>query len=76
VNLHLINDVPDGLTRRAQNFVGVHGIKVNIRPVEQHRQWWLEREIPASVVDRMAAFQERWGGLLLPPASQYDGGPK
>ncbi|TWD15324.1 hypothetical protein FB570_113174 [Streptomyces sp. T12] len=24
----------------------------------------------------MAAFQERWGGLLLPPASQYDGGPK
>ena len=24
----------------------------------------------------MAAYQRRWGGLLLPPASQYDGGPK
>jgi hypothetical protein len=76
VNLHLINDVPDGLTRRARSFVGAHGIKVDTKPVEQHRQWWLEREIPAAVIDRMAAYQERWGGLLLPPASQYDGGPK
>lgn len=24
----------------------------------------------------MAAYQDRWGGLLLPPAPQYDGGPK
>ncbi|GAA3780621.1 hypothetical protein GCM10022206_19520 [Streptomyces chiangmaiensis] len=28
------------------------------------------------MVDRMALYQERWGGLLLPPASQHDGGPK
>lgn len=76
VNLHLINDVPDGLTRRAWSFVSTHGVKVDVRPVEGHRQWWLEREIPAAVIDRMAAYKERWGGLLLPPAPQYDGGPK
>ncbi|MEV7929074.1 hypothetical protein [Kitasatospora sp. NPDC088779] len=76
MNLHLFNAVPDGLTRRARSFVSSHGVKVDVRPVEGHRQWWLERGIPAAVVDRMAAYQERWGGLLLPPASQYDGGPK
>ncbi|MET7661510.1 hypothetical protein ABZS99_21900 [Streptomyces sp. NPDC005463] len=76
MNLNLINDVPSGLTRRARNFVAVHGIRADVRSVEQHRQWWLDRDIPADVVDRMADFQARWGGLLLPPASQYDGGPK
>ncbi|WP_405991226.1 hypothetical protein [Streptomyces sp. NBC_00986] len=76
VNLHLINDVPDGLTRRARSFVSAHGVKVDVQPVAEHRQWWLDREIPAAVIDRMAAYQERWGGLLLPPASRYDGGPK
>ncbi|POX52507.1 hypothetical protein [Streptomyces sp. Ru72] len=76
MDLNLINDVPDGLTRRARHFVAVHGIRVDTRPVDQHRQWWLDRGIPADAVDRMASYQERWGGLLLPPASQYDGGPK
>ncbi|MFD6034584.1 hypothetical protein ACFWHF_08615 [Streptomyces griseoincarnatus] len=76
MNLHLINDVPDGLTRRARSFISAHGIKVDTKQVEQHRQWWLDREVPPAVIDRMAAYQERWGGLLLPPASQYDGGPK
>lgn len=54
----------------------MHGVKVDVRPVEDHRQWWLERDVPATVIDRMAAYQKRWGGLLLPPASQYDGGPR
>ncbi|MGW2348143.1 hypothetical protein [Actinacidiphila glaucinigra] len=76
MDLNLIKDVPGGLTRRARNFVAVHGIRVDTRSVEQHRQWWLDRGIPADVVDRMTAYQEHWGGLLLPPASQYDGGPK
>ncbi|MFG2021112.1 hypothetical protein [Actinomadura geliboluensis] len=76
MNVHLINDVPAGLTRRARYFVGVHGVKVDVRSVEEHRQWWHERDIPGAVIDRMAAYQKRWGGLLLPPASQYDGGPK
>ncbi|MFF9067324.1 hypothetical protein ACF09E_18415 [Streptomyces sp. NPDC014891] len=76
MKLHLINDVPDGLTRRARTFVGTHGVKVDVRSVEGHREWWLERDVPPVVIDRMAAYQDRWGGLLLPPAPQYDGGPK
>ncbi|MFI8190906.1 hypothetical protein ACIF8T_19185 [Streptomyces sp. NPDC085946] len=76
MNLDLLGDVPDGLTRRARGFVGVHGIRVDVRPVADHRQWWLDRDVPPAVIDRMAAFGERWGGLLLPPAPEYDGGPK
>jgi hypothetical protein len=76
VSVHLIDDVPEGLTRRARSFIGTHGVKVDVRPVEENRQWWLERDVPAAVIDRMAAYQQRWGGLLLPPAPWYDGGPK
>lgn len=76
VNLNLFNDVPDGLTRRARSFVQAHGVKADVRPIAEHRQWWLERHIPAAVINRMVAYEERWGGLVLPPASQYDGGPR
>ncbi|MFH9861934.1 hypothetical protein [Streptomyces sp. NPDC017202] len=76
MNLHLSDDLPDGLTRTARSFVGLHGIKVGTRPIEDHRRWWLERDVPAAVIDRMVAFQQRWGGLVLPPGPQYDGGPK
>lgn len=76
VNLNLFNDVPDGLTRRARSFVQANGVKVDIRPVAEHGQWCRERDIPATVIDRMVAYEERWGGLVLPPASQYDGGPR
>jgi hypothetical protein len=40
------------------------------------RAHWLSHGIPAAVVDRMAAFEVLWGGLLLPPAPHYEGGPK
>ncbi|MFT2014320.1 hypothetical protein ACMA1D_00500 [Streptomyces sp. 796.1] len=76
MNLNLVNDVPAGLTRRARSFVSAHGVKADVRPVEGHRQWWLERDVPAEVIDRMAAFQQQWNGLLLPPGPQYEGGPK
>ncbi len=66
------DDVPDGLTPRARRFVGVHGVEVGIRPVEDR---WLEHGIPTTVIDRMVTYQQRWRGLLLPPATQYDGGP-
>ncbi|MFE5098033.1 hypothetical protein ACFRCI_49430 [Streptomyces sp. NPDC056638] len=68
MNLNLFNDLPDGLTQRARSFVRAHGVKVDIRPIEEHRQWWLERDIPAAVIDRMAAYEEQWGGLVLPPS--------
>ncbi|UUY51707.1 hypothetical protein NRK68_33360 [Streptomyces yangpuensis] len=29
-----------------------------------------------SSIDRAAAFQDRWGGLALPPAPFYEGGPR
>ncbi|GAA4238674.1 hypothetical protein GCM10022254_55580 [Actinomadura meridiana] len=70
------NDLPNTLTRRAQYFVGVHGFKVEVRSVEENRQGWLEGGVPAAVINRMATFQQRWGGLRLPPAPQYDGGPR
>lgn len=76
VLLHPVEGIPDGLTSRARLYVSTHGVKVEVRPVEDHREWWLERGIPAGLVDRMAAYQEKWGGLHLPPAPQYDGGPR
>jgi hypothetical protein len=76
VNLNLFNDVPDGLTKRARSFVCANGVKVDVQSIEEQRQWWLGRDIPAAVIDRMAAYQERRGGLVLPPAPDYDGGPR
>ncbi|MGK5518091.1 hypothetical protein ACSNN9_01910 [Micromonospora sp. URMC 107] len=40
------------------------------------RDHWLNHGIPAAVVERMAAFDALWGGLQLPPAPLYEGGPK
>lgn len=42
----------------------------------QRRDHWTRQGIPAEVIGRMAAFEDRWGGLLLPPALRYSGGPK
>ncbi|MET9131961.1 hypothetical protein [Streptomyces antibioticus] len=75
MEVHLINDIPDGLTRRAASFVGTHGVKADVRAVENRRPWLLERGVPGEVIDRLSAFQRRWGGLVLPPGPQYDGGP-
>jgi len=32
--------------------------------------------IPADVIDRAAEFEARWGGIALPPAPCYEGGPR
>ncbi|MFI6866238.1 hypothetical protein [Nocardia sp. NPDC050406] len=74
--LRPVEGIPEGLTSRAQSFVSRHGVKVEVRPVEDHRQWWLERGIPAGLIDRMTAYEKTWGGLHLPPAPQYEGGPR
>ncbi|MEV6109656.1 hypothetical protein AB0M28_33855 [Streptomyces sp. NPDC051940] len=77
MDLNLHGDaIPSGLTRRARSFLGVHGVRVDVTPVEEHRRFYLERDVPAGQIDRMAAFQERWGGLVLPPAPGYEGGPR
>jgi hypothetical protein len=43
---------------------------------QQIRDHWTRHGIPPAVIERMAAFEDRWGGLLLPPALRYNGGPK
>ncbi|GAA3784754.1 hypothetical protein ACFS5L_07305 [Streptomyces phyllanthi] len=75
-NLNLFHDVPEGLTRRARSFVSAHGVKVDVVPAERHRESWLGHGIPAAQIDRVVAFQQRWGGLVLPPSPLYDGGPR
>ena len=69
-------DVPDGLTRRARTFVSTHCVRVDALDVAQHRERWLGFGIPQSEIDRVAEFQRRWGGLVLPPTPVYDGGPR
>ncbi|MEV8395444.1 MULTISPECIES: hypothetical protein [unclassified Streptomyces] len=76
MNLHLIRDMPEGLTRRARTFIGAHGIKVDSPRVDEYREGWLGIGIPGAEIDRVAAYREKWGGLVLPPSPEYDGGPK
>ena len=64
------------LTRGARYFVGVHGVQVEVRPFAELRPHWVTLDLPAEVIDRMATFHRRWGGLALPPAPHYDGGPR
>ncbi|MDP9846987.1 hypothetical protein [Streptosporangium lutulentum] len=69
-------DVPQGLTRRARSFVQVHGLRVDSLKIDQYRDGWLALGIPAREVDRVAEYSARWGGVVLPPAPHYDGGPR
>ncbi|MFJ5231106.1 hypothetical protein ACIQBJ_14575 [Kitasatospora sp. NPDC088391] len=69
-----MDPAPPRLTDRARSFVAVHGVRLPQPPPD--RAWWREHGIPEPVVDRMAAYQQTWGGLVLPPANGYEGGPK
>ncbi|MET9208222.1 hypothetical protein ABZW38_24130 [Streptomyces bacillaris] len=68
---------PDGLTRRAGYLIQMHGLR--LQPpveVEEWRGRWRELGIAEAAIDRAAVFGRRWGGLALPPAPMYDGGPR
>lgn len=67
---------PEGLSRRAQSFVEVHGLRVPCQDIRPHRGTWLMQGIPAAEIDRAVAFHDRWGGIALPPAPAYEGGPR
>ncbi|MFH8974265.1 DUF6233 domain-containing protein [Streptomyces sp. NPDC017890] len=67
---------PAGLTRRAKRFVEVEGVRVPREDIERHRDAWLRHGIPAAQIDRVAAIQDRWGGLALPPAPFHESGPR
>ncbi|WP_328743910.1 hypothetical protein OHT57_01115 [Streptomyces sp. NBC_00285] len=72
----LTPQAPESLSRRARYFVEVHGLRVPRRDLALWRGTWLERGIPAAEIDRAVAFQGRWGGIALPPAPEYEGGPR
>jgi hypothetical protein len=63
----------DGLSRLADYVISTRGLRFGHRPLD--RGAWLADGVSAEVVERAMAFQERWGGLVLPPAPEYDGGP-
>ncbi|MFH7594734.1 hypothetical protein WDV06_06440 [Streptomyces racemochromogenes] len=67
---------PAGLSRRAQSFVEADGIRLRRRDIRRHRDAWIGHGIPDAEIERAAAFQDRWGGLALPPAPFYEGGPR
>ncbi|MFF5313586.1 hypothetical protein [Streptomyces massasporeus] len=67
---------PSGLSRRAQRFVEVDGIRVPMQGIRRHRDDWVGRGIPAAEIDRALKFRDRWGGIALPPAPFYEGGPR
>ncbi|MBP2579810.1 hypothetical protein J3A78_000288 [Streptomyces sp. PvR006] len=67
---------PSGLTRRAERFVACEGVRVARHDIECHRDAWIEHGVPAAEIDRAVAFEDRWGGLALPPAPFYESGPR
>ena len=71
-----ITEVPAGLTRRARLLIRAHGVRLTPVPLNDHRQQWLDAGVPEVQIDRAVAFEERWGGLVLPPSPCYDGGPR
>ena len=73
---YLVTDVPDGLSQMAVTFLRIHAVRVERVPVERYRARWLDVGIPANVIDQAEEFEARWGGLVLPPAPWYDGGPR
>ena len=52
------------------------GIRVPGQDIRRHRDARSGHGIPAAEVDRATAFHDRWGGLALPPAPFYKGGPR
>ncbi|MGW3148885.1 hypothetical protein ACWDG1_30270 [Streptomyces sp. NPDC001177] len=77
MNLNLHGDaIPEGLSRRARSFVASHSVRAHATPLEPHRERWLALGVPGEVIDRAVAYQERWGGLVLPPAPVYESGPR
>ncbi|UTR80982.1 hypothetical protein [Streptomyces cavourensis] len=67
---------PAGLSERARRYVEVAGVRVDRQNLGQRREAWIGLGVPAREIDRATAFQDRWGGLALPPAPFYEGGPR
>ncbi len=66
---------PDGLSRRAEYFIAVHGARLTVPKVDDWPAEWRAAGVAEEVTQSAAVYQARWGGLTLPPAPEYDGGP-
>ena len=71
---HVLDD-PSGLSSCARRFVRTHGVRVPSWSVERHLSHWTGLGRPDTAIEALLAHQERWGGLALPPADDYEGGP-
>lgn len=71
-----IKAVPPGLTHGARMFLQTHGVRLEPLALEEYRDQWLAAGIPGEQIDRAVAFEQTWGGLVLPPSARNDGGPK
>lgn len=65
----------EGLSQRAQSFVSGYSARIYLRPLEEKCRLWLDQGISTEQIHRMAAFEQRWGGLIVPTAPAYEGGP-
>lgn len=76
VDLQPVIDSFERLTRRAEWFISTQCVRGECPRLEEYRDRWFEIGIPATQIDRVVEFQRRWGGLVLPPSQDYEGGPK
>lgn len=76
MDLQPVVDSSEPLTHRGRWFIAAQCVRGESTWVTDHRDQWLENGIPAMQVERAAEFERRWGGLILPPSLEYDGGPK
>lgn len=59
------------------SFLHGHAVRAERRlVVGRARSRWLDIGVPAEVIDQAAEFEAQWGGLALPPAPWYNGGPR
>lgn len=76
MDLEPVVDSSERLTRRGESFISTQCVRCECSRLEEYRDPWLEMGISATQVDRVIEFQRRWGGLVLPPSLDYEGGPK
>lgn len=72
--VHALDD-PAGLSLRAQKFLATFGTRTTAPSADEQRAHWRSYQVPEAGVELAAAYQDRWGGLVLPETAHYDGGP-
>lgn len=71
---HVLDDLR-GLTPRARAYLVKHATRREVWTSGQTRRHWYRQGRSAREVEHVVAYQERWGGLELPPTPEYEGGP-